>query len=313
MSDLLFNGLTPSQIKDMYDNGFKGSLYDPEKMAALLSSIPHKNFSSAAPDLKGSGAGKLSTPYKSVIKLSKERPYLERQTTGDCVSHGTRNAVDVSRAVQIDIHGAPEDFICLGATEGIYGCRGHGGQGMACSEAAQFVHKNGGILLRKAYGKYDLSKYDASYGTGWGRSGVPNELVEEAKKHQVKTLTQIRNINEARDALANGYGIAVCSGYGFSSTRDDKGFARQQGSWSHCMAWTACDDTGSEPAFLVQNSWGKFNDGGHPSWGPIPDGSFLIHADVADRMLRSDGSFAFSAINGFPAQDLPDYGTNTYL
>ena len=157
------------------------------------------------------------------------------------------------------------------------------------------------------------SKYDASYGTGWGSRGVPAEIIAEGKKHQVKTLTQIRNINEARDALANGYGIAVCSGYGFASTRDDKGFARQQGSWSHAMAWIACDDTGSEPAFLVQNSWGKWNDGGHPSWGPIPDGSFLIKADIADRMLRSDGSFAFSAINGFPAQDLPDYGTGTYL
>lgn len=313
MSDLIFNGLTPSQILAMYQNGFKGALYDPEKMASLIASLPYKNFSSASPETKGSGAGKLSTPYKSVFKLSPITPYLERQTTGDCVSHGTRNAVDVSRAVQIDVNGSPEDFVTLGATEGIYGCRGHGGQGMNCSEAARFVNSEGGILLRKAYGKYDLSKYDASYGTGWGSRGVPAELKEEAKKHQAKTITQIRNIAEARDALANGYGIAVCSGYGFSSTRDDKGFARQSGSWSHCMAWIACDDTGSEPAFLVQNSWGKWNSGGHPAWGPIPDGSFLIKADIADRMLRSDGSFAFSAINGFPAQNLPDYGTSSYL
>lgn len=313
MSDEIFNGLTPSQIKDMYDGGFKGSKFDPEKMASLIASLPHKNFGSAAPDLRGSGAGKLSTPYKSVFKLSPQTPYLEKQSTGDCVSHGTRNAVDVSRAVQIDIHGSPEDFVALGATEAIYGCRGHGGQGMNCSEAARFVNSEGGILLRKSYGKVDLSKYNASYGIGWGSRGVPSEILEEGKKHQVKTITQVRNVNEARDALANGYAIAVCSGYGFSSTRDDKGFARQSGSWSHCMAWIACDDTGSEPAFLVQNSWGKWNGGGHPAWGPIPDGSFLIHADVADRMLRSDGSFAFSSINGFPAQKLPNYGTGTYI
>ena len=79
------------------------------------------------------------------------------------------------------------------------------------------------------------------------------------------------------------------------------------------MAWTACDDTGDEPAFLVQNSWGKFNSGGHPEWGPIPDGSFLIHADVAAGMLRQNGAYAFSDFNGFPPQKLPDYGFDSYL
>jgi hypothetical protein len=81
----------------------------------------------------------------------------------------------------------------------------------------------------------------------------------------------------------------------------------------NCMAWIACDDTQGEPAFLVQNSWGKWNDGGHPEWGPIPDGSFLIHADVAEGMLSQNGSYAFSGFDGFPLQKLPDYGFDTYL
>ena len=59
----------------------------------------------------------------------------------------------------------------------------------------------------------------------------------------------------------------------------------KSGSWAHAMAWITCDDTGKEPAFLVQNSWGKWNSGGHQNEGPIPDGSFLIHADVAAGML----------------------------
>ena len=69
------------------------------------------------------------------------------------------------------------------------------------------------------------------------------------------------------------------------------------------MAWTACDDTGDEPAFLVQNSWGKWNSGGHPEWGEIPDGSFLIHADIAEGMIRQNGAYAFSDFNGFPPQN----------
>jgi hypothetical protein len=97
--------------------------------------------------------------------------------------------------------------------------------------------------------------------------------------------------------------------YGFSNKRDSKGFAKPQGQWAHAMVWAACDDTESDgPSFLICNSWGKWNSGGHPQWGPLPDGSFLIKADVAAGMLRGGGAFAISDFDGFPPQKLPDYG-----
>ena len=142
---------------------------------------------------------------------------------------------------------------------------------------------------------------------------MPDKVLEKADDHQIRTVSLIRTVEEARDALANGYGLSVCSGYGFSNKRNSKGFARKSGSWAHAMAWTACDDTGDEPAFLVQNSWGKWNSGGHPEWGEIPDGSFLIHADIAEGMIRQNGAYAFSDFNGFPPQKLPDYGFESYL
>ena len=185
---------------------------------------------------------------------------------------------------------------------------------MSCSRAATFVSQSGGVLVRKNYpGVGDFSKYNGTMGARWGARGLPDKVIDEAEKHQIKTVSLVKTVEEARDALANGYGISVCSGYGFSNKRDSKGFARKSGSWAHAMAWTACDDTGKEPAFLVQNSWGKWNGGGHPEWGPIPDGSFLIHADVAAGMLRGNGAYAFSSFNGFPPQELPDYGFDTYL
>ena len=227
----------------------------------------------------------------------------------NCVSHSTRNAVDVTRAVEIDIHSNKESWISRGATEAIYGARGHGGQGMSCARAAEFVSRFGGVLVRKNYkGVVDLTKYQGMLGAGWGGRGLPDKVIDLANDHQVRTVSLVRTVEEARDALANGYGISVCSSYGFSSKRDSKGFAKPQGSWAHAMAWIACDDTGSEPAFLVQNSWGKWNDGGHPAWGPIPDGSFLIKADVAAGMLKGNASYAFSDFDGFPLQKLPDYG-----
>lgn len=223
----------PQELIDAYGNGFKGAKCDPVHLAKLLASLPMPKFSTAGLMLRNTGSGKLSLPYKSVIKLSKDTAYKERQICGDCVSHGSRNAVDLTRAVQIDTKHTMEGFDTVGATEAIYGSRNNGGEGMSCSTAAEFVHSRGGVILRKNYpGVYDLTQYKGDI--GWGSRGIPANVIELCKQHPVKTITQINNINEARDALANGYGIAVCSNQGFSAQRDDKGFCRPQGNWGHC-------------------------------------------------------------------------------
>ena len=304
---------SPNDLYLNYKKGFQGCLWEQHVFDELLESSKYAYFSDGSKRIKNSGKGKLSTPYKSVLKFDKN-PYNERQTTGDCVSHATRNAVDVSRAVEIDVHRDKESWIARGATEAIYGARGHGGQGMSCSRAATFVSQSGGVVVRQNYkGVADFTKYNGNLGAGWGSRGLPDPVIDLANDHQIKTVSLVSTIEEARDALANGYGLAVCSSYGFSNKRDSKGFAKTSGSWAHAMAWIACDDTGGEPAFLVQNSWGKWNDGGHPAWGKIPDGSFLIHADVAAGMLKQNGSYAFSQFDGFPVQKLPSYGFEDYL
>jgi len=305
--------LSPQELYNNYRKGFSGCIWEQNIFDHLMETSKYALFGDASKKIKNSGKSKLSTPYKSVLKFDKN-PYNERQTTGDCVSHGTRNACDVSRAVEIDVHGEREGWIARGATEAIYGARGWAGQGMSCARAAEFVSTVGGVVVRQNYpGVADFTKYNGNLGAGWGGRGLPDKVIDLANDHQIKTVSLVKTIEEARDALANGYGLAVCSNYGFSNKRDKKGFAAQSGSWGHCMAWIACDDTGDEPAFLVQNSWGKWNDGGHPEWGPIPDGSFLIRADVAEGMLKQSGSYAFSQFDGFPLQKLPSYGFEDYL
>jgi hypothetical protein len=305
--------MTPTELYNNYRKGFSGCLWEPHIYEELIENSKYAYFKDGAKKIKNSGKGKLSTPYKSVLKFDK-KAYEERQTTGDCVSHSTRNACDLSRAVEIDVHKQREGWVARGATEAIYGARGHGGQGMSCSRAATFVNQIGGILVRKNYsGVVDLSKYNGNLGAGWGARGLPDKVIDLANDHQIKTVSLVKTIEEARDAIANGYGLSVCSNVGFSNKRDKKGIAKVSGSWAHAMAWVACDDTGNEPLFLVQNSWGKWNDGGHPEWGPIPDGSFLITADVAANMLAQNGSYAFSNFDGFPVQKLPDYGFEDYL
>ncbi len=291
----------PRDLLKSYDEGFVGSWCDPEDTDKLLGELPHPLFGVAASDLYSSGEGKIALLYKSVQKFDPTFGAHERQTTGDCVSHSTRSAVDVTRCHEIIDGGQTESFEARGATEAIYGSRGHGGQGMSCSVAARFVHQNGGILLRKDYGFVDLSRYNSRTGTNWGRSGVPKKVKDEGKKHQVKTISLVKTVDEARDAIANGYALSVCSNYGYSSTRNEHGIAQRRGSWNHAMAWVAMDDSREiydETLFLIQNSWGVFNGG--PKLHGQPDGSFWIREKDAAGMLNQNGAWAFSDVKGFP-------------
>ena len=303
---------TPRDCWKAYRDGFEGSICDPEETAELLGRLKTPLFGAAAYQLHGAGEGKLSLPFLSLLKFDPSHGPSERQTTGDCVSHATRNALDLTRAVEIDVNGESESFEGRSACEAIYQSRPWSGQGMTCSGAAKYVHSSGGILLRKDYGKVDLSVYNSSLGAN---KKIPKSVYStEAKKHQVKTISLITTIEEARDALANGYGISVCSNVGFSSKRDKNGIAKQSSGWNHAMSWEACDDTGKrfkEMLFLVQNSWGKWNSG--PRVHGQPEGSFWIRESVARKMLSQNGAWVFSNVDGFPARDLPNYGTATYL
>lgn len=303
---------SPEELVKAYQNGFEGAICDPEDIRKLLGELPMPMFGAAAYELEFTGEGQLSLPFKSLLKFNSNFGPSESQTTGDCVAHSTRNAVDLTRAVEIDIKGEAESFEARGATEAIYQSRSHRGQGMTCSGAARYVNEIGGLLIRKDYGSVDLSKYKSSLGAN---KRIPSSIYKtEASLHPVKTISMITTIEEARDALANGYGLSCCSGYGFSSARDKNGIARQTGSWSHAMAWIACDDTReiyNETLFLVQNSWGKWNGGGKRHGQP--DGSFWIRESAARKILASRGSFVFSDVEGYPARQLPDYGLGSWV
>jgi hypothetical protein len=291
---------TPEDILKEYDNGLKGAVCDSKDMAALMEELPRPLFSSFGNDIYGTGKGTLSLPYKAIQHFFPLFGEDERQTTGDCVSHAARNAIDITRCYEILYKGDKEVFVARGATEPIYGCRGHGGQGMYCSQAARFVSLTGGFLARQKYDKIDLSVYNAGLGTAWGSKGIPKSILENCNKHKIKTATAVTSVEQARDLLANGYALSVCSDLGFSSVRDKYGIAEVQGSWAHAMAWIACDDTYerlNETLFLVQNSWGKWNSG--PKFHNQPEGSFWIRQSVAEKMLAAGAAFAYSNFDGF--------------
>jgi len=291
----------PAEVKKAYDEGLKGATFDPIDMMRLLEELPNPFFSGAGNELFGTGKGVLSLPYKAVQHFFPLFGEDENQKQGDCVAKGTRNAIDVTRAYEILYKGEKELFLARGACEGIYGSRGHGSEGMHCSQAARFVSVAGGVLVRRKYPEagVDLSTYDPKLSGGWGRSGVPKSVIDTAQKNRI-SASSVGSIEQARDLLANGYGLSVCSNYGFNSIRDKYGIAEPKGSWAHCMCVCGVDDTHErlpETLFLVVNSWGRWNSG--PKVHDQPEGSFWVRQKVAEGMIGYGATFAFSDFQGF--------------
>ena len=98
---------TPTTLNKMYDQGFSGAIWEQEHFDKFVSTLKYPLFHDADIRIRNSGKGKLSTPFKSVLKFDRNA-YEERQTTGDCVSHSTRNGCDLSRAVEIHVKGESE-------------------------------------------------------------------------------------------------------------------------------------------------------------------------------------------------------------
>jgi hypothetical protein len=240
--------------------------------------------------------------------LGQKLPGRNQGQVGSCVSFGTAAAIEHSMLAEIAL-GDLEEFKELCQEEIYGGSRVEIGGGRLKDDgsigawAAEYVNKFG-ILARGKYGNIDCEKYDETLCRKWGAKGVPPELLPEIKIHPVKTTSLVRDFNEAKKALASGYGIAVCSNQGFNGMdRDSAGFATAKGEWGHCMALIGYQ-TGNRPGGFILNSWGDDAHHGPTGAGDPPLAGFWVDSKIIDRMLAEQDSWAFSCVEGFPIRKL---------
>lgn len=288
-----------------------GRVEDRREVDRYLGELTHPMFAPAAGDgVKDSGKGKIALLFKCVERLHGFYP-IQNQTIGDCVSQGSAGAVQDVMAADIIRRNDPEDWAGIVATEPIYALSrveiGGGrlsGDGSLGSWAAKAVREYG-VLLRKKYGKHDFRRYSGRKARAMGKrgAGLPDELEPIAREHPIRTTSLVTSWEDVRDAVANYYGVTVASNIGFVKRRDKDGFAKQSGTWNHQMRVIAIDDSYRRPGGLLMNSWGpKWITGGKRHGQP--EGSFFVDADVIDRMVRQQDSWAYSDFEGFPRKEI---------
>jgi hypothetical protein len=304
---------TPYSLLKAYDDGLTGYIMDMRAKHEFLDGQKYQFFSE--PNIKGSGIGKRALLWQYAKKLD-SRCFTERQTTGDCVSHGSRNARDISRAVEILVKKEPEDWFRMGATEPTYGARGHGGEGMSPARASQFERDFGFLARTKYDGVVDLTNYNGSIGSRWGSSGVPENVKELCKKNKVGVISCVKTQADLMDAMFNGYAAHSGQYAAWDATSNSKGIhGRASGGWSHDMATVGYDDTKEFFPFrvwMIQNSWGPWNQkpkAWPKEYGEWVPGMILTSADDYDVCVDSADCWTYGSIEGYPPQRLPDYGT----
>ncbi len=294
-----------------YDEGLTGWIDSPRDRVRWQESQRKPIYSE--PNHMGSGEGKRALLWQYVRKLD-PLSFTEVQTTGDCVAHGSRNARDCTRAVQVLLQQKPESFITRGATEPTYGARGHSGEGMVPASASAFEHEVG-FLIRKKYDPVNLTKYDGSIGARWGAGGVPRDVADLCRENKVGIIRQITTVRDAIDALANGYGIHSGQFAKWSGTPGSKNIHdRLLGGWAHDMATVGYDDTKEFwpfTVFFIQNSWGPWNQPVKDWPSSFPEqvpGMIVTKADDWAVCVNDGDCWAYGNVDGFPPQKLPDYG-----
>ena len=324
-----------------YSRGFVGASWNPAAAESFSSYLirsggdPYGGNVASDWGFSGRGEGELLLNFRVVEKVwGKDAIPGPAQVRGDCVSHGCGNACLFALSHEIynrqpdektkRIEGKPEVSkrgVSQGviSTEAIYNFRGHRGDGWHCAEAAEMVCTRTGVVLRKDYADRDgpdLTNYSGSIAGKYYRGNPPPKSWQAIySEHQARTATNLKGPDQVRDFLAAANcGIFFCAGLGWSKTRDENGYARQTGSWSHSQSIGAFDSRPEvvrkygEPLVLIINSWGShWQKGGQRILGTdidIPAGSYWAKSSLLNRC----SVIAISSINGWPIGKLPTYG-----
>ena len=265
---------------------------------------------------QASSAGKVVKLWDAakLVNGGEHLPTL-RQEIGDCVAFGYTAALQYLQCVAI-ANGAADEYHPIFPPYH-YACgrviigRGQirGPDGSVGSWQADAVQEYGCIPATAG----GLPEYSGQVARQWATRKPADEYMKIGREHLVKSAAPINSYAEARDALANGYPVPVCSNRGFemrARASGGKHWGTPSGQWAHCMCFIAVDDTvdcpsfagGGKGALYLLNSWGPDAHGAPAD--DAPPGGFWVSAKVADQMLKQDDSFALSNFTGFPAQDL---------
>jgi hypothetical protein len=292
---------------------------DPEGSAAFVATLPHPTLASAAPGFVVDERREVML-YPALLQCLPGWRRGSQGNVGSCVGWAAALATDFVAACDIVYRKEPEVVRGRTVEASLYGfsrveARGlrvnAGGDGSTGFHAAKAIRDYGALHYGVDYAGTVIPMTGTQQrDKAWGRTGVPDELEPFAKKRRCSETTLATTFEEAAAAIQNGYACVVCSGQGFSMSRDADGFCKPGGVWWHAMVLAGVR-WGKRPGLLCLNSWGDSNTVGkhYPETMPVVvrNCSFWIDAEVCTKMLRGRDSYVYAGYSGFEPAQLPNW------
>jgi hypothetical protein len=235
---------------------------DPAGAEAFASTLPRPTLAQAGPDLVADGKTETHL-WPALLQCSPGWKRGSQGMVGSCVGWGASLAVDLTSACDIVYRREPEVWRGRTIESSLYAfsrveARGktvnNGGDGSTGFHAAKAIREFGCLHYGVEYGSVVIAESGKQErDRSWGRNGVPNELEPYAKERRCSEVTLVVDFEQAAAAIQNGYPVVVCSGQGFSMSRDADGFCKPGGTWWHCMVFAAVR-WGKRPGLLCRGA-----------------------------------------------------------
>jgi hypothetical protein len=240
------------------------------------------------------------------------------QLTGSCVGAGGGNGLFTLSAIEVVRLGDREQIVVPGwlftygksrQRGGLRG-RGEGSFGSAWAEAIKLdgivpANYPGMPGFRNEDGLVWSSNDEYKWSDG---AAIPDDFAREARKYLVKTVSPLRDADDVRESIVNGYPCtAACGGF------VGKGYVR--GSGSDAVLIGSIDSRGGHQTsiqgwmehpqfgelFLYVNQWPEQVYPKDPAGGPPC--SVWINKQTMNQICREE-VYGLSQFDGFPAQEI---------
>lgn len=263
---------------------------------------------------------KESLLYKVVNQAAGYEFFPWDQKTGSCVGQGALAVMATLQAVEIitqrqtfEEWRIPFILYNYGQSRKRGGLNGEG-EGSFGSSMAESLNEDGCPPLDSSHPQ-PIHQQDGSWTFGakaemaWSNGNKPPvDLSDSASKFKVKSTSKLKNSDQVKQALSNGYPVTIASSwFGFSDLKVKPSgtpavqLASRNQSWGHqqsCLGFTTHPEFGL--IFLIQNSWGNAH-GTPPGNFGEPKGSYWIRSRDMDRICLEE-VFSFSNFDGYPAR-----------
>jgi hypothetical protein len=171
--------------------------------------------------------------------------------------------------------------------------KSYGGYGNFISHGDYYGSQDDSLIIKYAQIQNGVDYNRAQFDIDIGQKRIyktKKNLPTQPILDRIKNVSLVSSVEDVKSCLYNGYGVLLSTNVGFSDKRDSIGISYPDRLWYHTMAIIGYDDTRRihpECLYLFANSWGNWNYGGQPDWGPIPEGSFLVTESHLRCMLNS--------------------------